>query len=80
MVKGFMRRMAQCGEGFYAWITLPDHRDLWKAPLTRRVRAEKPSQRPSTARSLCPISDFMSKDRGRRPGRGTGILGLFANP
>ena len=58
MVKGFMRRMAQCGEGFYAWITLPDHRDLCKAPLTRRVRAEKPSQRPSTARSLCPISGF----------------------
>ena len=56
MVKGFMRRMAQCGEGFYAGITLPDHRDLWKAPLTRRVRAEKPSQLPSTARSLCPVS------------------------
>ena len=29
MVKGFMRRFAQYGEGFYAWITLPDHRDLW---------------------------------------------------
>ena len=58
MVKGFMRRMAQCGEGFYAWITLPDHRDLWKAPPNEASSSRKTQSAPFYGTLALPYIGF----------------------
>ena len=65
MVKGFMRRMAQWGEGFYAWKTLPKSQGSVESfPNEVEFEPKNPVSALLRARSLCPISDFMSKDQG----------------
>ena len=54
MVKGFMRKSAQCDEGFYAWKTPSNHRVLWKTSIYRPLERFESRDRSLGGGRECP--------------------------